>query len=442
MIAKTICYVRHNRERIMRLSREGGWIMAGQIATVVGALVLVRVLTEYLKPAEYGELALGLTIAGLVNQVITGGVAAGIGRFYAIAVEKRDLWGYLQASRRLMGYATLSVGAIALALMAGLLVIGRSQWLGLAAAVLVFSVLSGYNSSLSGIQNAARQRAIVALHSGMEAWLKIGLVVGVILWLGSSSTAVVIGYALSAFIVTSSQLFFLKRLMARQGVMRGGDSQEDWSRQMWLFSWPFSAFGVFTWAQQVSDRWALESFATTQDVGQYAVVFQLGYAPIGMVTGLMMTLVGPILYQRSGAAIDHARNVSVHRIAWRITQVSLAVTAVAFISTWYLHGWLFQWLVAEAFRGVSHFLPWVVMAGGLFAAGQMLSLKLMSEMRSRSLLQVKIGAALLGVGANLLGAWLYGTAGVVGGLVVFSSAYLLWMIYLAWRLPETVNFEG
>jgi hypothetical protein len=43
----------------------------------------------------------------------------------------------------------------------------------LAAAVRVwFFVLSGYNGALSGIQNAARQRVIVALHVGMDALLK------------------------------------------------------------------------------------------------------------------------------------------------------------------------------------------------------------------------------------------------------------------------------
>jgi hypothetical protein len=78
----------------------------------------------------------------------------------------------------------------------------------------------------------------------------------------------------------------------------------------------------------------------------------------------------------------------------------------------------------------------VVLAGGLFAVGQMLSLKLMSEIRAKSLIQVKIGTAMVGVGTNLLGAWLFGLAGVVVALVVFSTLYLVWMFYLAWHLPN------
>ena len=299
--------------RFHRLAKEGSWIVAGQIAAVLGALVLVRVLTEYLEPAQYGQLALGLTVAGLVNQVVMGGVTAGIGRFYSIAAEKNDLSGYLHASRRLMGYATSAVVAIALALMAGMFWLGYSQWMGLAATALVLSVLSGYNASLSGIQNAARQRSIVAFHGGLDAWLKILLAVGVMLWLGSSSTAVVMGYALSSLLVTGSQLFFLRRLIRPQG--KEPRVSENWGRQIWAYSWPFSAFGVFTWMQQISDRWALQTFASGYEVGLYAVVFQLGYVPIGLATGMAMSFLGPILYQRSGSAADHTRNTSVHRIA-------------------------------------------------------------------------------------------------------------------------------
>lgn len=423
--------------RFYRLAKEGGWIVAGQIATVLGALVLVRVLTEYLDPAQYGQLALGLTVAGLVNQVVMGGVTSGIGRFYSIAAEKDDLPSYLLDSRRLMVYASTAVVAIALVLMAGLFLLGYSQWMGLAAAALVLSVLSGYNTSLSGIQNAARQRAIVAFHGGLDAWLKILLAVGVMLWLGSSSAAVVMGYALSSLLVTGSQFFFLRRLIHPRG--EKPQANANWERQIWAYSWPFSTWGVFTWAQQVSDRWALQAFASTQEVGKYAVVFQLGYAPIGLATVLAMTFLGPILYQRSGIATDHTRNTSVHRIAWRITFVSLLMTALAFVFTLLLHEWIFHLLVDTQYHSVSHLLPWMVLAGGVFSAGQMLALKLMSEMKSASMTVAKIGTAILGVGLNVYGASQFGLQGVVAALVAFSTIYFLWMAWLAQHPSASIS---
>ena len=419
--------------RIKRLAKEGSWIVFGQIATVAGALVLVRVLTEHLDPAQYGQLALGLTVAGFINQVVMGGVTNGISRFYSIAAEKQDLGGYFHATRRLMLYATLVVVVISLLVITGLMLLGYSQWIALAAAALMFSVLSAYNSTLSSIQNAARQRAIVALHGSLDAWLKIGLALGVMLWLGNSSEAVVIGYACSSLLITFSQFVFLRRTIPEQKVHPAKDHQ--WLRQMWAYSLPFSTFGAFTWMQQVSDRWALQAYATVAEVGHYAVLFQLGYTPIAMFTGLAMSFVGPILYQRSGDATDHARNANVHGLSWRMTNLSLMVSMFGFALTFAIHEWLFSLLVATEYRGISHFLPWVVLAGGLFAAGQMLSLKLMSEMKSSSLTIVKITTALIGILCNVLGAAYAGMQGVVGALVAFSIIYFVWMAAIAWRLP-------
>ena len=422
----------NNTSRFRRLAKEGGWIVIGQIAVVAGALALVRVLTEYLAPAQYGQLALGLTVAGLVNQVVLGGITAGIGRFYAIAAEKQDLGGYLHATGYLLAFATAAVVVIGLIFMASLYGLGYSRWIGLAAAALVFSVLSGYNSTLSGIQNAARQRAIVAFHGGVDAWLKILLAVGVMLWLGTSSTAVVIGYACSSLLITVSQLVFLRRTIPQQHTPIA--NRQQWMPQIWAYSLPFSTFGAFTWMQQVSDRWALQAFATTSDVGQYAVLFQLGFTPIALITGMAMSFLGPILYQRSGDATDHTRNTNVHRLGWRLTHLSLIVTLFGVAITFALHERLFGLLVASEYRGSSHLLPWVVLAGGMFAAGQMLALKLMSEMKLSGMTTAKIVTALIGVLLNVIGAALAGMQGVVGALVVFSGIYFVWMAMLARHL--------
>lgn len=415
-------------ERFRRLTKEGSWIVIGQIAAVAGALVLVRVLTEHLEPTQYGRLALGLTVAGLVNQVVMGGIAAGISRFYSIAFEKQDLGSYLHATSYLLAYATVAVVAIGLILIASLLWLGYSHWIGLAAAALVFSVLSGYNGTLSGIQNAARQRAIVAFHGSLDAWLKILLAVGVVLWLGTSSTAVVIGYACSSLLITFSQLIFLRRTIPQQRTHT--HNHQQWMHQMWVYSLPFSAWGAFTWMQQVSDRWALQAFASTAEVGQYAVLFQLGFTPIALITGMAMSFLGPILYQRSGDATDHARNANVHQLGWRMTHLSLMVTLLGFAIAFAMHEWFFRLLVATEYRGSSYLLPWVVLAGGLFAAGQMLALKLMSEMKSSAMTTAKIATALIGILFNVIGAALAGMHGVVGALIACSGIYFVWMAVL------------
>jgi O-antigen/teichoic acid export membrane protein len=99
-----------------------------------------------------------------------------------------------------------------------------------------------------------------------------------------------------------------------------------------------------------------------------------------------------------------------------------------------LHEWIFRLLVAMDYRGASYLLPWIVLAGGIFAAGQMLALKMMSELKSTAMLWAKIGTAILGVLFNVYGASVAGVAGIAAATVAFSTVYFLWMFLLSFRL--------
>lgn len=422
-------YYQLNQERIHRLFKEGGWIFFGQILSVTGGLLLVRVLTEYLSPDQYGQLTLGLTLASLVNQVIMGGIVAGATRYYVFAVETKDLTDYLYATRNLLIYATTIVAIIGLMSLVAMKLFGYTYLIGLVFGVLLYAILNGYIGVLGGIQNAARQRAVVALHSGLDAWLKIPVVIVALLWFGVSSSIVVAGYVFSLLIIIASQFIFFRQKIAH--FSRPKRDHQEWISKIWDYSFPFSVWGAFTWMQMISDKWALKFFGSLSDVGQYAVLFQLGYTPIALITGLAVSFLGPILFQRSGSTGDKDGIASVRRITWQITYFALLCTFLGFIITLGIHNWLFRHLVASEYRASSYLLPWIVLAGGIFAAGQMLALKLMSDMNPASMTAAKIVTALIGIFLNIAGAMLFGVKGIIIAVNIFSSIYFIWMAALA-----------
>jgi len=420
--------------RIKRLAKEGSWIVIGQIVTVAGSLALVRVLTELLDPLQYGQLALGLTIGGLVNQVAMGGITTGIARFYSIAAEKGDLGGYLRASKRLMGYATLGVGAVALILTGGLFVTGQSQWLGLLAAVLIFSILSGYNSALNNIQNAARQRAIVALHGGMDAWLKIGLATVVVWWVSSSSTAVVIGYAFSALLVTGSQLFFLKRLLRRHEGVTQILSDEDWERRMWIFSWPMMAGGLFNWGYYASQRWALELFVSTADVGKFYALTQIAYSPVSLAGAMVMSLLVPILYARVGDPGNHQRVANVRDFVFKITGLGVMATLLVAGIAIFWHETIAKLLVAEQYRGMFVYMPLIVVSAGLLQSSIALSSILTLANQTKLVLPLATTGNLIIILLNMIFTRQFGLPGLVISITVGSMLHLAWMLKIVLSL--------
>jgi hypothetical protein len=72
----------------------------------------------------------------------------------------------------------------------------------------------------------------------------------------------------------------------------------------------------------------------------------------------------------------------------------------------------------------------MVLAGGLFAASQTIGANLMTQMKTQSMVTAKIATAILGVLLNLGGAYWWGTIGVVGAAVIFSTFQFFWLALL------------
>lgn len=429
-------------ERFHRLSKEGFFVGLGQAMAVIGSIVGVRLLTELLTPAAYGELALGVTVAALINQAVLGPLGGGVMRFYAPANEKVDIGGYLKAVYRLVSSATGVIILIGFLMVAFLWVADYAEWIAIAIAALIFAVFSGYNSILDSIQNAARQRSIVAFHQGMSAWLRFLIAAGLLYLVGRTSTVAMIGYAISVLIVIGSQYVFFCKVIPRNGPE--SNQKRDWQKDITKYSWPIATWGIFTWAQMSSDRWALGIFATTQEVGLYAVLFQLGYYPMSLVTGMGVQFIAPIFYQQAGDASDSLRNATVNSLSFRLILLALGGTAVGFFIAFLFHEQIFQILVGNEYVSISHLLPWMLLAGGVSAASQVCALNLMSQMKTKTMALAKIMTALMGVLFNFVGAYLYGITGIVVANVLFSILSFLWMILLLRKVIKSrmAGLEG
>jgi len=437
----TSIWTRPVYKRITRLGLEAFWIAVGQAVTVLGGLVGVRLLTNVLAPMAYGQLALGMTLATLVQQVALGPLGGAFLRFFSPAEKDGQLASYWQAIQVLLKQVTfILIGIIALVAL-GMWLVGYTNWLGLILAAFTFALISGYNSSMDRVQNAARQRVIVAWHQALGQWLRFLIAVLLVGLLGAFSTVAMLGYALASVIVLCSQYVFFRRKILARIPARAKVNQsdvKDWTRQMWNYAWPFMTWGVFTWVQIASDRWALELFGTTSDVGLYAVLYQLGYYPLMLLSNFMVTFISPILFSQAGDGSNPIGLSRAHRLNGLVVLCSVMLTVVGTALGFLLHKQVFSLLVAPQYRVVSALLPIMLMSGGLFASGQAASLLLLTELNSQGLIAPKIATAVLGILLNICGAYWFGLRGVVYASVLFSLMYFLWVILLARRRAACV----
>jgi O-antigen/teichoic acid export membrane protein len=420
--------------RFRRLGGELLWVALGQVLAALGAMVGVRLLTQTLPPQVYGEVALGITLSTLAQQVLFGPQSAAFLRFFASAREGKQLGSYLLAMNRTLGQATLMLGGFCAVMSLGLWLTGNTQWLGLASGAVAFSLLTGCATVFGSVQTAARHRVIVALHDGLAQWLRFFLALLLITLWGASSGRVMWGFALASAVVLGSQWMFFRLRIVRNHLDGRAGSPVDtarWEQETRRYAWPFAAWGLFTWAQMASDRWALQTFASTSSVGFYAVLYQLGYYPINLLSGLLVQLVSPVVFSRVGSGADGSRAGSGQRLNELLLWGSLLFTALITLLAFLFHAPLFAVLVGPEYRAISPLLPWLVLAGGLFACGQVAVLPLLSETNTQALVAPKIVTALLGIGLNLGGAFWLGLRGVVFAGTAFAAAYFLWVVLLA-----------
>jgi O-antigen/teichoic acid export membrane protein len=145
---------------------------------------------------------------------------------------------------------------------------------------------------------------------------------------------------------------------------------------------------------------------------------------------MILAIVSPIAYGRAGGDVSRDAAKKISRLLMQISFVTIGLTFIAAAVAAMFHSSIFAWLVGNEYRSASYLLPWVVIAGGIFSAAQVLSLQNFVQLNPKSLLLPKIATATLAVGVNLAGSYYFGAAGVVAAVLSFSVTYLLWICVL------------
>jgi len=150
--------------RFQRLGGEVFWIGLGQVLAALGGMVGVRLLTVALNPTRYGELALGLTVGGLVTQLAFGPLQQGVLGFFGPAQEANEVRACSIGVWDMLVRASVFILGVAGLVLIGLWVSEQAAWIGLAATGFLFALISSYERALDTMQSAARQRAVTAWH--------------------------------------------------------------------------------------------------------------------------------------------------------------------------------------------------------------------------------------------------------------------------------------
>lgn len=417
---------------IVRVRGEILWVLAGQALSFSGGVVGIKLLTNLMGPENYGQLALGMTIAGLPNLFVYGPIANGLLRFYPVYRDKGTLPHLFCALRKIFTVATTCLLALIVLAMILLRPWVASEWGWIVITAGAFGIASGLNASLTALLNALRARRLVAIHQGADAWLRILLATAVILSFGGASHGVLIGYLVGALLVGLSETI---------AVLRVQEVQLNWNvtppemrhvqesvRTLYNYASPFATWAGIAAVGMYADRWILQGLLGPAGVGIYVALYQIARAPIVILTTTINQFLMPIVFNRAGAMQSNTQvDRSTRLLHQAIVILSLLILAITLV-TYYWSEALVALFTTGAFTE-HHKLLWVIVVSvAFYEVGQTCSAVGHTYMRTRPYILPFVVNGIVSSGLSYYLGRLHGIDGVAWAVCVANFLYFILVI--------------
>jgi O-antigen/teichoic acid export membrane protein len=422
------------RAKIFRVQAELGWVVVGQLAAFSGGFVAIKALTSLLGPGAYGKLALGMTIAGSVQMFVYGSIDQTVLRFVSVHRERGSLGLFLPALKRVHIVAGALVLPSALLAAVAVYFVANGEWSWLVVSACFFGIASGFYGTFISLQSALRQRRVVALHQGLDVWLRVCFAVIAVMIFSRTGSAALVGYFLATSVVGASIVYFSLKVpdlrMNWHASTQDGEAIARTMHELVQYGKPFIYFAVLGLVSTYADRWIVFGTLGEEAVGRYVAIYQLANAPVVLAVGMMNQFVVPVIFDRAGAVVTETQSLQSTQVLYQaIAAFSLVILFL--VGGAYLFSELLVGLVtAPEFVPYHHLLSIMVLGLGAFQIAQMLTLKGFSHNKTSGYVTPKLlQAGSLIVLLFLLTNWI-GVSGVAWALLGSSIVYLCAVLWV------------
>jgi O-antigen/teichoic acid export membrane protein len=425
-----------NGQRSLTLAGEAFWVGFGVLTGVAALFAGTRALTHLLVPGEYGQLALAVSLSSLAVMIFGDPVGKTAVRFYSLWCTAGKPHGFMQDLGRSLVRAAGVIGVFCVAA----IVLGRyvaalpdSRFVLLTG---MFAMLLILNRAAIALADAARKRRFRGIVQGSFEMLRFGLAIClVIVFSLPKAETVLAGFVMAGILVVMAHGVFLFRVLhdPADAPSSGGGPVTGMDRdRMQAFQSPLITSSICIWLVMMAERWMLTCFGSPSDVGGYAAVSQLAFIPMLLVSNFLLLFIEPILYQSgdsggksgSGFQVRHLNRFAIYGILG----ATVFLSGVLFAT----HPVVGTLLLGEEFRSYSWLFPWLLLAGGFFAAAQQVLLKLSLDMRTDLLAKLWFVVALVAVGGYAAGAAGWQLKGLVTAVVTVNMGVLAASLFLVY----------
>jgi O-antigen/teichoic acid export membrane protein len=408
---------------------------AGKVVALALSLIAIRLMTEYLGVDQYGQLAIVLTLVGLVVIISELGISTVLAREVAKSPERADELGGILLRFRLLS-AAVAVG----------LALAATPFLPYTPEVkvgLLIGLAGAFFQSIGRFPHAFFQvRLRMDVTAFLESAYRLAIVLLVVivagLDLGFYAVLMALTFAAFAWCLTS---FLLSRRFWKINVRMIPGTSRPLIRDSFGL-WVFTIFGLL---HLQGDMVLLSLMKPAADVGIYAIAFKFIEQAL-VLSGLIMAVFFPILVRRLNESQERGEEVI------RKCSALLLVAAVCLTLVFVVMAPQFVGIVAsDEFAGAEQALRILALAlPAMFVAAVYLHV-LVALNRQRVLIGIAVSSLALNFGLNLYLIPRYSYIGAAWATVaseLFASAAVFYMARRAFafrpefRLVSRVSFPA
>ena len=324
------------------------YLLGGRILLGFGQLVMIRILTTFLEPAEIGKYYLLMSAISWISLFLIAPVNVYISRHIhgwnnaGIApVAVRNFIGFLSIISVLSALFFFFIRRFSLLN----LDISFSMAVLIVPLLIPAMTLSRLFPSLCNL--LGKYRSFIVL-SNMEVWGKLAAIFLFCSALSPSMETVLVAIVLWGIVVSVTAGFSLYRIM-RKGSVARHPFNSDFYKDVFRFSWPLALGSALFWGQSEGYRFVLERTSGADFLGKFVVAYSLGAALMIAMDTLFHQLYMPVFYKEISAETDASHIKAWNKYSKHLVGVCIPVGIYIACAGPFLS----YWLVAERYRSIG-----------------------------------------------------------------------------------------
>ena len=404
-----------NRQFLKQLS----WAAFGEIATAVGLLVGIRLVTEYVSPSIYGNVTLLMGLTSFAYSFFSGPLFQVSLRFFphaqASGEEELLRFSVFELAKKAIFYTSvlLIIGGAVYGFLTG-----NPLWFGLLlAAILVVDVLKILEI---GLLNAARKQRECAFWNIAETWGRPACAIILVCCFKVSAGLILFGYFCASALVL---MYFRpkERPIKDDGAM--GDREQRHRvlvKEIYRYALPLVPSALVSGINSLSDRYIIGGFLGFEQVGIYAAASSLMIRPFIIACGIVEQSVRPIYFDSIAAESSESKFILRKWLLFASVICVFGVLAVVL-----LRHQIVNLALAPKYRVVVDLLPWLALGYACYSICFIYENVFYAYKKTVVIFKINAIMAVITVFITLIMTYAYGLLGAALSVMIINTLRLI-----------------